>query len=255
MIERLDKIPPSKDLVAFLASVSDLFTRLRLWVEANGDQILSVARVAHRNIIFEKAGWLLHHTTPLHLITDDMTEHDITPILEAYYLENWSDIAVAFRNRVGEMNVDKEARAAFEEALLAHGAGLYRAAIRVVFPEIERIARDQLLEGTLEGIASLKEVRQAAGELGWGEWQKFGEDPIFGQFTVMSYHLYEVAKTRERIAQLACSPIPNRHAALHGLIAYTSLQSSVSAIIMAEFMFKAISILRDRPKKQMCGLL
>lgn len=250
MIERTNKRTPGSDLTAFLAGVEDLFTRLRSWIEDHSDQILSIARVAHRNIIFDKAGWLLHHTTPLHLITDDMTEHDITPVLEAYYRENWSDIALVFRNRMSEMDIDNEARAVFEEALVAHGAGLYRAAIRVVFPEIERVARDHLLEGTLKGIASLTEVRQAAGELGWSEFQKFGDEPIFGQFAAMSCHLYEVAKTPDRIAEFARSPIPNRHAALHGLVAYSSLQSSLSAIIMTEFMFKAISILKAQPNKQ-----
>jgi hypothetical protein len=168
--------------------------------------------------------------------------------IEAYYRDNWLSVAVAFRTQLSMMDIDEEARAVFDEALAAHGAGLYRAAVRALFPEIERVAREHLLEGTLKGIASLTEVRRAAGDLGWSELQKFGEGPIFGQFAAMSHHLYEVVKTPERIAELIASPIPNRHAALHGLVAYSSLQSSLAALIMTEFMFKAISILKAQPE-------
>lgn len=247
-IEQRDRSTVASDLTAFVGGVSDLFARVRRWLEDNSEQITALVRTAHRNVIFDKAGWLLHHTTPLHLITDDMTERDITPILEAYYRDNWLSVAVAFRSQLAMMDIDEEARAVFDEALAAHSAGLYRAAVRALFPEIERVAREHLLEGTLKGIASLTEVRRATGYLGWSELQKFGEGPIFGQFAAMSHHLYEVVKTPERIAELTASPIPNRHAALHGLVAYSSLQSSLAALIMTEFMFKAISILKAQPE-------
>lgn len=232
---------------SFVEGVRNLFAAVQRWFEDNSEQLTELVRSVHRNVISEKAGWLLHHTTPLHLITDEMTERDVGPILEAYYRDNWPTVAGAFRDQLAIMDIDEEARATFEEALAAHGAGLYRATVRVLFPEIERVAREHLLGGSLKGMASLTEVRQAAGDLGWSDLKKFGDGPIFGQLAAMSYHLYGTAKTPQRLAEVAASAIPNRHAAIHGLVSYSSAQSSLSALIMAEFMFKVISVLKHEP--------
>ena len=203
-------------------------------------------RSAHRNVIFEKAGWLIHHTTPLHLVTDYMNADDISPILEAYYLTNWPEVATAFRTKLNAMDVDDEARAAFDEALKAHGAGLYRCTVRMIFPEIERFAREHLLKVPLKSLASLTEVRRATGELGWSDLKTAADGPMFLQFGAMIHHLYEKVEKPDRLSEIAKSPIPNRHAALHGFIVYNTLQSSLAALIMAEFMIKMISYLKSQ---------
>lgn len=246
-IDENGRSTPAFDLKAVVAGVSDLFARMRQWLEDNNEALAALALMAHRSIISDRAGWLLHHTTPLHLITADMTAHDVVPVLEAYYRDNWPQVTAEFRGQLATLDIDEEARAVFEEALAAHGAGLYRATVRVLFPEIECVAREHLLEGTLKGITSLTAVRRAADGLAWNELQPFGEGPLVGQFLTMSDHLYTAARTPDRIAELAASPIPNRHAALHGLVAYNSLQSSLAALVMTEFMFKMISILKARP--------
>lgn len=243
----------SFDWPGFGTMISDIFGRIGRWLEENGEQLTALARQAHRNLLFEKAGWLMHYSSPLHLISDEMTAQDIGTLLENHYRTNWPVVAADFRVQLARLDIDDEARATFEEALIAHEAGLYRASVRVLFPEIERVAREHLLEGTLKGIASLGEVRQAAQALGWSDVEKFGDGPFFGQFTIMSQHLYALAKTPERIAELASSPIPNRHAAIHGLVAYNSLQNSLSALIMAEFMFKLVAILKTQNARASLG--
>jgi hypothetical protein len=228
------------DLIAPLAQAIE---NIRKWLKENEEEVEEFVRTAHRNVIFEKAGWLIHHSTPMHLITDEMKAEDIPPILEAYYHENWERIAAEFRIRVSLMNIDDGARAMFDEALNAHGAGLYRCTVRLVFPEIERFAREHLLNVSLKSLASLTEIRKATGEMGWSDLQAATDGPVFLQFGAMVHHVYEKVETPDRLAKIATSPIPNRHAALHGLISYNNFQSSLAAIIMAEFMFGIISYL------------
>lgn len=231
----------------FAATVRSLFDRIQEWLGENSEEITKIIRSVHRYVIFSDSGWFLHYTTPIDLISDDATSSNITPIMAAYYRDNWPEVAAAFRTQLALMDVDEEAKATFEEALEAHGAGLYRCAVRVLFPEIERLARNELLNGSLGRITSLLEVRRAAGALGTSELHLFGDQSVFGQFVVMSEHLYAEVRSPDRLEELSNSPIPNRHAALHGLISYNSLQSSLAGLIMAEFMFKAISIIKAQP--------
>lgn len=213
---------------------------------ANSAEVQSAMRIAHRNLICEKAGWLLHYTTPIDLITDDMTADDVGVVLERYYSENWPEVEAKFRRELESSDVDDEAKATMDEALQAHRAGLYRCSVRAVFPEIERQARVQLHEGKISGLASLRDVRKAIGRLGWSELRDARNGPVFVQFSTMVHHLYAKADTPESLAKFAASPIPNRHAVIHGHISYGSLQSSLGALIMAEFMFKMINFIRVR---------
>lgn len=229
--------------LAGLARILDSFRRA---LEDNKDKIEPLVRTAHRNFIFNKAGWLLHHTTPMHLIADTMSAEDLPPLLDKYYREHWGDVAAAFRSHLSDLNLDDEAHATFDEALSAHGAGLYRATVRVLLPEIERFARQHLMPTTRKSFASLNEIRKATGELGWSEIQIAANGPAFLQFGAMSHHLYERIEQQDRFDEIAKSHVPNRHAALHGLISYNSHQSSLSALIMAEFMFKMMSFLRSQ---------
>ena len=53
--------------------------------------------------------------------------------------------------------------------------------------------------------------------------------------------MYGRKDTRRRFAE---EPVPNRHAAVHGLAVYSSMQSSLNAIFMADFIFQAIGVLK-----------
>ncbi|EIZ79223.1 hypothetical protein WSK_2068 [Novosphingobium sp. Rr 2-17] len=210
------------------------------------DEVISVMRVAHRNLICQDAGWLFHYTTPIHLFTDEMNARDAGTMLEEYYRTNWPDIETSFRHELQASDVDDEAKAAFDEALRAHRAGLYRCSVRTLFPEIERQARIHFNGGKLNSLASLKEVRKAIGGLGWSELQEARNGPVFVQFATMAHHLYEKVETQESFEKFSATPIPNRHAAVHGLISYDSMQSSIAALIMTEFMFRMITFIKNR---------
>ncbi len=233
------------DLQGSLAALGTLFQRLRGWVDDNSEPIMRLVRLAHSHVIFDKAGWIPHYTTPFDLIGDEITEAELSQTLNNYYSQNWQQISAEFKIRLDVLDVDGEAKATFEEALNAHGAGFYRATVRLLFPEIERVARAELLEGTLKGIASLEDVRKAAGErLGFSELEPTGGGPVLAQFGRMSRHLYEDVKTLDKVASFSLDPVPNRHAALHGLVVYSTLQCSLNTLMMTEFMFQVVTALK-----------
>lgn len=60
-------------------------------------------------------------------------------------------------------------------------------------------------------------------------------------------HLYNPIKTPEALAAAKADPVPNRHAVLHGLVAYDSRQSSINALIMTDFVFQVFSALGQTP--------
>jgi hypothetical protein len=54
-------------------------------------------------------------------------------------------------------------------------------------------------------------------------------------------HLYVNVYTEEELQKVARDAVPNRHAALHGLVPYKTFQNSMNVLIMGDFMFQVIS--------------
>jgi hypothetical protein len=228
------------DLKGTVNAIEEILKGFGRWIEDNSGPIVELLRKAHHHLLFDKAGWIPHYSTPFSIVGDDIDAANLSALLDGYYRQNWPQVRGEFEARLIGLKVDAEAKATFSEALDAHGHGLYRVTARLLFPEIERVARTELLDGRLSGITSLKEVRDAVGELGLSELGPQGGGPVFAQFARMAHHLYETASTPERVAELASDPVPNRHAAIHGLVTYRTMQSSLNALIMTEFMYQAI---------------
>ena len=191
----------------------------------------------------EAAGWLPHYTVPFETIAALTDEESVHELLQAHYSENWPQIEADFLSRLEGYDIDDEAKAAFREALACHRQGLYRPAIRTVFPELERVAREELYDGQLEGITSLRDLRDRADELTLGDVEPGGLYAM-GLFTKLLEHFYAPVKTFEQLAEVAADPTPNRHAAMHGLVSYRDQRSSVNALIMADFIFQVICALK-----------
>ena len=205
--------------------------------------------------ILGKTGWLPHYTTPFDQIAE--CGEDIEAVqsrIMDYYASNWHDVRSKMDSRVSGYKIDAEAMATFREALDAHEAGFYRCVCRVLFPEIERVFRTELFgeeldrrityeklirklvdddqksidDFILSGLYDLtlfghltKAIRRKDGELAEFE----SDELVFGLFTgVWS------AGDREKV-----SAIPNRHAAMHGLVPYSSPQNSLNALFVADY--------------------
>ena len=79
-------------------------------------------------------------------------------------------------------------------------------------------------------------------EIAFSDLAPSGDGPVFAQFERMADHLYKTVRTPENVAELVNDSVPNRHAALHGLVSYRTMKSSLNALIMTEFMYRIIPL-------------
>jgi hypothetical protein len=195
----------------------------------------------HRRV--DDAGWLPHYTTPFEDIPADADKAAISAFLEAYYRDNWPRIAEQFEEHVDGLPVDEPAKTAFREAIAAHGQGQHRAVTRMLFPEIERVYRAELMEGKLKGLTGLGDLRGAIPEL---PASLFGplDDPGVQLVRRLLDHLYRRVESADEVAAIIDDPVPNRHASIHGIIVYASANSSINMLIMAEFLFIVIGAVK-----------
>lgn len=193
--------------------------------------------------LLEAAGWLPHATSPFHLIERTMSVEDVGAVAEAHYRERWDDVRGALLAMVAVHDVDDEARATFHEAVQAHGHGLHRIAPRLLFPDLERIARRDLLGRDLGSFASLKELRRQVERLPLSRVLPGGL-ASYALYKRLAEHLYEEVKSPEQLERVRADPVPNRHAAIHGLVAYGSAQNSLNAIVMAEYILGLVGTLK-----------
>ena len=214
-----------------------------------------------------KVGWLPHYTMPFAAIAkSDRTEDQISATILEYYARKWENVREHIDNRLAGYKIDAEAKATFREALDAHGSGLHRCVCRVLFPEIERVLITKLFGGILGGerITYDKCIRTLVGE------DRHIEDfivdglydlSVFGQITKavrekdrqnhgekrlsetdeMISGIFSSVRNEGRRESLTRSPIPNRHAAMHGLVSYSSPQHSLNTIFLADYMFSIVS--------------
>lgn len=212
----------------------------------------------------EAAGWLPHYTTPFDLILPDMLEDEISDTIGQYYLENWRVVERAFLQRQKERRLDDDAVAAFEEALAAHRHGLYRSVPRTLFPEIERVACAELYNGSRQyhgkntkggksrkiGITSLPNFAETVAKLPAG--YVLTADYGIALYWKLEKHLYQTVKQPDEIAAAMADSVPNRHATLHGIVTYKTMQSSLNALIMTDYIFHLIGqikLLQSEPQK------
>ena len=206
--------------------------------------------------VLGKAGWLPHYTMPY----DDIADYgeDIKAVrigLLNHYESKWKDVRSEIESRLSGYKIDAEAKATFREALDVHEAGLYRCVCRVLFPEIERVLRAELFNNEIGKIGYKKFVNKL---LDGKHIEDFVLDglydlSIFEHLTKaitteeasgsdkLIYGLFQGVKSEADRDRLNKDPIPNRHAAIHGLVVYSSQQNSLNAIFMTDYVFRVVT--------------
>lgn len=193
----------------------------------------------------EALGWLPHTNSPFNLVEEEITDTEATDRkIETYYREGWVQLGTKLVNGIVACDLDQEAKDTFAEAVTAHGAGLYRCAPRLLFPEIERVSRKEIYGGALSKMASQKRLVDAIGGLGLSEVSSIG---VVGLrfYRKLTEHLYINVLNDTAVIALMADPVPNRHASLHGIIPYNSPKSSINAILVADYLLRAISALKQ----------
>ena len=140
-----------------------------------------------------------------------------------------------------------------------------------MFPEFERVFREALFDGRAGHIEYHKFVTKLSGEAANLELADFLTTGI--QDMVLFKYLTEgvrnsdassnhsgcatptyepglaVGVNHTNVERARQSPIPTRHAVAHGLVPYSSQQSSLNAIFIADYIFSVVSrALRNKPE-------
>lgn len=193
-------------------------------------------------------GWLPHSSTPWRII-EKLPETEVSAAMARFCCESWSAIRRFFEESIDRCEVDSEAKATFREALEAHEIGLYRTVPRTLFPEIERVSRIEFPDAPPRSFASQRELRAWLGHLlprdvappGMVGWELSKR---------LMKQLYKNAEDSMSLDAMRLDPVPNRHAAIHGLISYSTLQSSFNALVMTDFAFQVICIVKERRRRK-----
>ena len=198
------------------------------------------ARHAHNSESLEKAGWLPHQSTPYARIGECQGDSkELDRLLALYYKEQWAQVRRDIESRLNRYHVDDEFKATFREALVAHENELYRCVCCVLMPAIERVARIECHDDDTKKVTTSQHwLREQAMNVRLSslDVRGFYAGTLFRRF---SKHLYDNAREGER-QRFERDPVPNRHAALHGIVAYSSMKNSLNAIFITEFLLQVI---------------
>jgi len=206
-----------------------------------------------------KRGWVPNRTTPFPEIVecrDDISGSRLNEILLAHYTDDWTSVKSELNSSVDTWNVDEEAKAVFREALSLHEARFYRSVSRLLFPEIERLFRTVLLEdtpghvGTIDYLKIANDLSASADEISLETFTIAGiQDMVLFAYLCGGHKSPEYEPglgtniDQKNITGALASPIPTRHAVVHGLVGYPEPQHSLNAIFIADYFFSLISSL------------
>ena len=241
---------------------------LHNFVEVHSPTISNVIREFEKcNVsseVLRKAGWLPHDTMPFKDIAEwEDDNEDIQRQVLDYYEDKWKDIRSTMEERLLDYKVDEDAKAVFREALDAHESELYRLVCPALFSAIDRVLRagqvghinykkliGSLAEGGIEdfiyrGAFDLSifphlmkglKLEKEEGKNGTPEtepdWPK-SANSIIG--------IYKGFKEERDLHSLEQDPVPNRHAAIHGMVVYSSPQNSLNAIFLADYIYGIVT--------------
>jgi hypothetical protein len=209
------------------------------------DFIKSVAAVERKTRLLREAGFLPHVTMPEELLDDCVDDaDDLSVLIEKHYRDNWQQIEDALAARVGSYLIDDEAKETFREALTLHRMGHFRSVVRLLFPEIGRVAGS---DGTLGEFVVANGwqkrpyivLQELAGELPLSAITSGGYGG-FILFQRLCDHLYINADP----GRMERDPVPNRNAALHGLVVYRSFKNSLNTLIITDFVFQVVDVVK-----------
>lgn len=214
------------------------------WVGRNQEVVTNVIWQFLEGGHLDGTGWLPHPIlAPLNI---GLVAHpNLREVVEKHYRDNWPRLRAEFATDIGAFDVDEQAKDVFADAIELHEAGHYRAVCRLIFPELERLVRQELMNDPFATATSLKELRRRLARLPLASHLNDPRSRALSLFTALESHFFQKVVTEEALAMFQASGIPNRHACVHGLIDYNSFQNSLNMLILADYCYSAIGRVRS----------
>ena len=150
--------------------------------------------------------------------------------------------------------IDEDSKETMSQILSAHEYGLYRLVPVAIMVEIERAVRVHL-HGELVGrhLDIKEKIVDEIGELPISAFQDITSGII--QLETLENHLYEHIDDDGDRSQFAGNPIPNRNAAIHGLVPYSTEKSSLNSIFLADFVLQMITEIKREKIAEIADIL
>ncbi|MBB4123596.1 hypothetical protein [Martelella radicis] len=243
LVERLDTPQTRKTLDALLdeiRGVVNAITPLAVF-SAKFDQTMQL------NEKIVQIGWMPHPVFPLDTLDLHLQDSELDALLARYVEENFEAIECFFIESATKYGITDTVPMVMTEALNCHCHNNYRAVVRLLFPEIESAARTVFRYPIQKGIASIPDVREIIGKLSFP--MVFDHPGTFSIYDKLNEHMYRQVKSSLELTAAQADPVPNRHAAIHGLVDYSSMQNSMNTIIMADFIFRLLGEISKMPRK------
>lgn len=200
-----------------------------------------------------RLGWVVHHTLPI-AVLESASEDDLDSAIMTHYKESWTEVGKEIELSTVKYLVDQDSKETMTQALSAHECGLYRLVPRAILTEIERVIRVQLLESVAGGSLDVKgTILKQVDTLPIAALRDLSSDLL--QYKTLEKHLYKrIVDERDR-RELVENPIPNRHAAVHGLIPYASAKNSLNSIFLGDFVFFIITQIKKEQINEVARIL
>ena len=187
----------------------------------------------------DSVGWLPHPAVPYRIVRECRGDPALLDACIAdFYRTRWVEIRDQMTADLANYHIDDEARATFHEALAAHEAGLYRCVCRALFPEIERMIGAGPPAGS-------KKMVQKLMESGDPRDRRFRELFDWVMLERIRNHAYEEVRTEDQRERFERDAVPNRHAAMHGRVAYSTHKHSMNMLILTDYVFRILPPIRD----------
>ena len=197
----------------------------------------------------KRTGWLPHHSVSMDLVDECGNDSALLDLrLAKFYETNWTHLRQDIKSRLEQYHISEESRSVFREAIVSHEIGHFRSVCRVLFPEIEREFRIRFFQDRAGQIPSKKMLEELERRL---RLETVLPREAYGWilFERLTRHLYEQVDDDNR-KDYEKDHVPNRHAALHGLVSYSTFKHSMNMIIMADYIFQVLTSVahRDLPR-------
>ena len=125
---------------------------------------------------------------------------------------------------------------------------------RALVPEIERAVRLNLHENLVDRRLNIKDtLTRGIDDLPMSSACDLSSETL--QSETLENHLYEQVKNEADRTELAANSIPNRHAAIHGLVPYSTEKSSLNSIFLTDFVFHIITEMKREIIKDVIQIL
>ena len=193
--------------------------------------------------VAEELGWVVHRTLPI-TVLEDASEDNLDEAIMTHYKEQWVEVRREIELATSGYLIDEDSKETMSQILSAHEYGLYRLVPVVSMVEIERAVRVNLYGELVGRHLDIKgKIVDEIGELPISAFQ----DITLRQYETLENHLYEPIGDDGDRSQFAENPIPNRNAAIHGLVPYSTEKTSLNSIFLADSVLQIITV-RKREK-------